>query len=121
LRDSERNSPGGADESEYQMNRDVPELPGWKSLPRTAMLLGVKRQRIYQMAEEGKWVSLRQLFGAGTRPAAYVVSDEEVAEFKAAQEAAKGCPECAALAARTDSGAELFCPAHVPQPVATAA
>jgi hypothetical protein len=66
--------------------RDIPVLEGWKSLPTAARELSVTRQRLFQMgAEEDKLTSLRQVPGAGTRPAAYVVSEAELCRLRREQ------------------------------------
>jgi hypothetical protein len=60
----------------------VKELPGLVSLPRAGTLLGVSRQRIFQMGlEEGVFDSIRFIAGAGERPAAYVISTDELDRF----------------------------------------
>lgn len=61
-------------------------LEGWLSLPTAAEDLRVTRQRVFQMgAEEGKLTSLRQVPGAGERPAAYVVGEAEVCKLRRTQ------------------------------------
>lgn len=81
---------------------DIPALEGWTALPVLALELGVKRQRIFQMLDEGKLTSARLIPGTGSRPVAYVVSDEEAAELKAQQAAAK-----AKAQARDEAASEL--------------
>jgi hypothetical protein len=78
--------------------RPVPVLEGWTSLPAAAELLSVTRQRVYQMGvEENSLDSLRQVPGAGQRPAAYVVGDTELCRLRRTQLQAQ-------LAAATASG-----------------
>lgn len=81
---------------------NIRPLDGWVALPVLADRLGVKRQRIFQMLDEGKLTSARYLPGTGSRPVAYMVSDEEAAALVAEQQAAK-----ARAAARDEATAEL--------------
>ena len=67
----------------------VPELEGKVSLPVAAEVLRVSRQRIFQMGEERKLISLRRIAGAGSRPAAYVLDTIEVLRLRAKQ-----CASC---------------------------
>jgi hypothetical protein len=95
---------------------EVPELEGQVSLPKAGLELGVSRQRMFQMIDEGKLKTVRRIPGAGVRPAAYVISTAERDGLLAAQRAAEECPQCAAARA---AGSEVeFC-AHVgrPEPV----
>jgi hypothetical protein len=80
----------------------IPPLDGWVALPVLALDLGVKRQRIFQMLDEGKLLSARQIPGTGSRPVAYVVSTEEADRLKAEQAAAK-----ARAQARDDAASQL--------------
>jgi hypothetical protein len=48
------------------------------SLPKIAQELDVKRQRPYQMVQEGKFRRVFRLEGDGERPAAYLVAASEV-------------------------------------------
>jgi len=66
----------------------IPVLEGWVSLPVAADRLSVTRQRIFQMVDEGKLTTIHQIPGAGSRPAAYVISEPEVARLEREQEAA---------------------------------
>lgn len=70
------------------MKINCPVLEDWHSLPWCAIELGVKRQTMFQQAEEGKLTSLRRLPGAGTRPAAYVISTAELSRLRLEQAAA---------------------------------
>lgn len=67
----------------------IPVLPGWVSLPVAAAQLDVKRQRLFQMIDEGKLTTVHRIPGAGSRPAAYVVRVEEVNRLLAEQKAAE--------------------------------
>jgi hypothetical protein len=71
-----------------KMKRTVSPLPGWKSLPRSAVVLGVKRQRIFQMIdEEGALEHVYLIEGEkdDTRPAAYLVSDVDLYRLRGLQ------------------------------------
>jgi Holliday junction resolvasome RuvABC DNA-binding subunit len=68
---------------------DVPVLPGWVSLPVAATRLEVTRQRLFQMADEEKLTTIHQIPGAGKRPAAYVIAEDEVVRLEREQEAAR--------------------------------
>lgn len=61
----------------------VPPLPGWVSLPAAGIRLGVSRQLMFQMAQAHQLDSLRQLPGAGDRPAAYAITEEELEQLLA--------------------------------------
>jgi hypothetical protein len=65
---------------------DVPELDGWLSLPVAAQKLGVSRQRVFQMIQEDRIKSVRQIPGVGDRPAAYVVRLAEIDQLVAGAE-----------------------------------
>lgn len=67
----------------------MPVLKGWVSFPAAAHRLSISRQRVFQMLDEGKLPSARQLPGAGDRPAAYVISDKEMDRLLAEQAAAE--------------------------------
>lgn len=82
----------------------VPVLKGWHSFPEVALKLGVARQRIFQMLDEGKLLSARRVPGAGERPAAYVISTRELERLKAEQLAAT---EGAAARAEGEAAGEL--------------
>jgi hypothetical protein len=76
--------------------KDVSVLEGWRSLPDAAVPLGVTRQRLFQMVDEGKLPSVRQVPGAGSRPAAYVISEAELCRLRREQlQAAIGALEAA--------------------------
>jgi hypothetical protein len=84
---------------------EIPELPGWKSLPATGDDLHVSRQRIFQMGlKERKFQTLHQIPGGvgddgePRRPMGYVVRVEEVDAFHALQQAASGDAEVVAAA-----------------------
>jgi hypothetical protein len=84
---------------------DIPELPGWKSLPATGDELHVSRQRIFQMGlKERKFQTLHLIPGGlgddgePRRPMGYVVREEEVDAFLALQKAASGDAEVVAAA-----------------------
>jgi len=66
---------------------DVEELDGWLSLPVAAQRLGVTRQRVYQMIQEGRIPSaaVRKIPGVGDRPAADVVREAEIDQIVAAE------------------------------------
>jgi Helix-turn-helix domain len=64
----------------------VPELDGWLSVPVAAQELGVSRQRVFQMIQEGRIKSVRQIPGVGERPAAYVVRKAEIDQLVAGAE-----------------------------------
>jgi hypothetical protein len=74
----------------------IPVLEGWLSLPAVGDLLGVTRQRIYQMGlNERKFATIRKIPGKApddpgkrARPAVYVVKTEEAERFLAEQRAA---------------------------------
>ena len=66
----------------------VPVVRGWHSFPEVAAELGVRRQRVFQMLDEGKLTSARRLPGSGDRPAAYMISSRELARLKAEQKSA---------------------------------
>lgn len=66
----------------------IPVLDGWVSLPVAAVRLKVSRQRLFQMVDEGKLITIHQILGAGDRPAAYVVREVEVTRLQAEQLAA---------------------------------
>lgn len=69
--------------------RDIPELEDLLSVPVAATkYLGVTRQRVFQMLDEGKLTFIRKISGAGKRPAAYVVSKAEVEGLVEAQKRA---------------------------------
>lgn len=77
----------------------VPSLKGWVSFPDAADRLGISRQRVFQMLDEHKLTSARQLAGAGNRPAAYVISDREMDRLLAEQAAAEAAAQEAETAA----------------------
>lgn len=77
----------------------IPVLEGWVSLPVAAARLAVTRQRLFQMADEGKLTTIHQIPGAGERPAAYVVREIEVVRLEGEQAAAAQAAD--ARAART--------------------
>jgi hypothetical protein len=82
---------------------DIPPLEGYTSLPEAGQYLKVTRQRIYQMGvEDGAFLTIRAVAGAGPRPAAYVVQNAEMLWHRSFQ-----CPECKALAA--DGEEVLYC------------
>jgi hypothetical protein len=96
------------------MQKNIPELAGWLSLPVAALRMKKTRQRAYQMAEDGTLKSVRQIPGAGPRPAAYVVRETEIENLVARERAAKTCPLCAN--ARGQGTEVEFCPhADVPE------
>lgn len=64
---------------------NIPVLDGWTSLPVAAARLDVTRQRLFQMVDEEKLTSVRQVLGAGSRPAAYVVGEAELCRLRRAQ------------------------------------
>jgi hypothetical protein len=70
-----------------QPRREIPTLEGWSSLPTAAAYLNVTRQRMYQMVveEAGKFRSAHGVPGGGPRPAAYVVTDAELCQWKRRQ------------------------------------
>jgi hypothetical protein len=72
----------------------IPVLDGWVSLPDAGARLGLTRQRLFQMVDEGKWETLHQIFGKPSddpdktnRPALLVVRIEEVNRLQALQRA----------------------------------
>ena len=68
------------------MKRTVEPLPGWKSLPRAACALDVKRQRLFQMIDEdGVLEHVYLIEGDGERPAAYLVSDMDLCRLRGLQ------------------------------------
>jgi hypothetical protein len=73
---------------------DCPHIKGWLTLPEAGMELKISRQSMFQRAESGKLTSLCYVPGSDPdkRPAAYLVSRDEVdrllAEQRAAQQAA---------------------------------
>lgn len=87
--------------------KSIPVLRGWTSLPKAGSLLGVSRQRLFQMVDEGKWTTIHQIPGKPSddpndekRPALLVVADWEVDKLLAAQRASARpeTPEPEALA-----------------------
>lgn len=74
---------------------EIPDLPGWMSLPAVGDALDVTRQRVYQMGlNERKFRTIHKIPGKApdepgqrNRPAVYVVRTTEVEEFQAAQQA----------------------------------
>lgn len=97
------------------MKRHIPVLAGWLSLPDAAQRMGKTRQRAYQMADDGVLKTVRQIPGAGPRPAAYVVRETEIDNLVARERAAKTCLQCKA---QREAGGEVpeFCPhADVPE------
>jgi hypothetical protein len=98
-------------------DNEIPELAGWYSLPVAAEILGVSRQRLFQMGEEEKLGTLRRISGVGTRPAAYVVAAAEVDKLLAAKSAASSCEKCEEL--RAAGSAVDYCVHDAqPEPVA---
>jgi hypothetical protein len=79
----------------------VPVLPGWVSLPVAGEILKVSRQLMFQMAQGHQLESLHQVAGAGDRPAAYVISEDELAKLQAKKVPAEpeAAPEAAAAPA----------------------
>jgi hypothetical protein len=114
---------------------DIPELPGWKSLPAVGNKLHVSRQRIFQMALIERRFKTLHLIPGGVgpngeerRPMGYVVAVEEMNEFLAAQKAAMAgdaseCPACAGVTGVVNVPADRFCREHgtasLRQPVAS--
>ena len=86
----------------------IPVLEGWVSLPVAAKRLSVTRQRLFQMADEGKLTTIHQIPGGGPRPAAYVVREIEVTRLEGEQEAA-----ARAAGERAGRGAEEQVPVGV--------
>jgi hypothetical protein len=86
------------------MQKNIPVLAGWLSLPVAAERMGKTRQRAYQMAEDGTLKTVRLIPGAGPRPAAYVVRETEIANYVARERAAKTCPQCKA---QREAGGEV--------------
>ena len=68
---------------------DVQELEGWHSFPEAAQALGVARQRINQLLDEGKLKSVRKVLGAGARPAVLLLSQQDLDRLLAEKEAAE--------------------------------
>jgi hypothetical protein len=91
------------DETEAAELPDIPELPGWKSLPAIGDDLHVSRQRIFQMGlKERKFSTIHKIPGGldpvtrlPRRPMGYVVAESEVDEFLALQRAATAASDAA--------------------------
>ena len=71
----------------------VPVLKGWVSFPAAADKLGISRQRMFQMLDEGKLTSVRRVPGAGDRPAAYLITAREMERLVAEQAAAEAASQ----------------------------
>lgn len=53
---------------------DLPELEGWLTLPEAAKLLGLTRQRVYQMVQVG---TLKSVMKLGDKPT-YIIRKAEI-------------------------------------------
>lgn len=82
-------------------NRSIPALEGWVSIPVAGQMLDRTRQRLFQMGEEGKLKTIRQIQGSDPagRPVGYVIREAEIQDLIAAEQAATECPQCAELKA----------------------
>jgi excisionase family DNA binding protein len=67
-------------------NTDVPILQGWMGLSEAADFLGLSRQYIYRLAQDGKFKSLHRIGNSATT----VISLDELKSFNASRRRPSG-------------------------------
>jgi hypothetical protein len=83
--------------------RKLKRLPGWIAAPVAAERLGLSRQWVFDMINDGR-LDAFEIGGTGARPACIIVRESTVTRWIAERAARNGCPQCRVL---REGGAEV--------------